>query len=74
MDLLPKSQYKELKSNIDARFEALTDLTQNCKTAIQSHTGHITKLKKDIENKAQKRQIDEVSKQLKRFALNDDYK
>ena len=30
---------------------------QNCKTAIQSHTGHITKLKKDIENKAQKRQI-----------------
>ena len=49
-------------------------MTNNCKTAIQNHTGHITKLKKEIEHKAQKRQFDELTKQLKRFALNEDYK
>lgn len=74
MDLLPKTMFKENKATMDARLEALNDLTQNCKTAIQSHTKHITAVKKELETKAQKRGFDEMSKQLKRFALNEDYK
>ena len=62
MDMMTKSMWKEAKQMYDNRFEALTDLTHNCKTAIQSHTKHITSIKKDVENKAQKRSLEELTK------------
>lgn len=74
MDLLPKAMFKERNHAVDARLEAINDLTQNCKTAIKSHTKHITQLKKEMETKAQKRNLDEIVVQLKKFALNEDYK
>ena len=62
MDLMPKSMFKESKQLYDARFDALTDLTHNCKTALQSHTKHITTIKKELEQKALKRTLEELTK------------
>ena len=62
METITKVMFKELKQNIGARFDALTDLTHNCKTALQSHTKHITAIKKDLESKALKRNLEELTK------------
>ena len=74
MDMMTKTMFNEWRTGIEDRIYDNNESIFACKKALQNHTKHITAIKKEIEMKATKRQIDEIVKQMKRFALNDEYK
>ena len=73
MDMMTKTVFGEWRTGIEDRLLEANTLTFECKKALQNHTKHITAVKKDIESRAKNRTIDEMVKQMKRFALNDEY-
>jgi len=58
--MTPGSLFKDFVANCSEKLARLFETSEECKSALQNHTKHITNLKKDSEQKVSKRQIDEL--------------
>ena len=70
LDYVLKFEYRENAGKVADKMDQLIEDTRSCKKALQNHTKHITKLKKEQENFATKVELRTLADHTKMFALN----
>jgi len=72
MEYARNAEMRGFKSSINEQVFGLGEQTTQAKLALQNHTEHITKVKKQMQEGATKKDVREVADKMKRFALNVD--
>lgn len=65
MDFVSKFEFRETKGKLNDRMEEIEENNAQCKKALQNHTKHITKIKKELElcaTKSELRKLADYSK------------
>ena len=70
VDFVLKYEYRETSQKQNDKMAEITDDNRSCKKALQNHTKHITKLKKEQESLATKVELRQLADHTKSFALN----
>lgn len=70
VDFVQKFEFRETKGKLNDRMEEIEENNGQCKKALQNHTKHITRIKKDLELCATKAELRKLADYSRQYALN----